>query len=106
MARHRVGEYQVEVLHRQDKQTGKINVAVYVFLKGGYVEQVEFAFNGFNSMELRRRLPSLSGFPVQKLSAVIEDAREWPKDEDIMPRPITARANRKPKARRGSRGTG
>lgn len=99
MARHRVGEYMVEVLHRQDK-TGKVNVAVFVFLKGVFVEQAEFGFNGFNSAELRRRLPSLEGFAVPRLKAVIEDAREWPKGgADKKPEPTKRKRRNRRKAR-------
>lgn len=81
MARHKVGPYSVEILHRQDKN-GRVSVKVFVFLGREYVEQAEFGFNGFNTLELGRRLPSLANIPVRRLDAVIEDAREWPKGGD------------------------
>lgn len=97
MARHGVGGYRVEVLHRKDAGTGKVNVAVFVFLKGEYVEQAEFGFSGFNSAELRRRLRTLEKFSVQRLDAVIEDARCWPRGETKAKTPM------KPKPRRLTR---
>ena len=81
MARHKVGPYSVEILHRQDKND-RVSVKVFVFLGREYVEQAEFAYNGFNTLELGRRLPSLANIPVRRLDAVIEDAREWPKEKD------------------------
>lgn len=95
MPRHPLGPFIVEVLHRQDKQN--VKVSIFVFQKGEHVEQAEFAFNAFNSLELRRELPALARFDVQKLGAVIEDARGWPKDGNGK----TAKA----KTRRSSRKT-
>lgn len=106
MARHIVGEYSIEVLHRRNKQTGRINVAVYVFRGKRYIERGEFWFNAFNSMELRRKLPSLSAFYVKQLAAVIDDARGLPKGGDVKGRLGMAKARKKPKAKRGSRRRG
>lgn len=99
MARHRVGEYGVEVLHLQYNADQKPDVIVIVFQDGQVVEMARFGWHGFNSAELRRRLRTLDRFSVPKLSAVIEDARCWPKDE------AKAKTPMKPKPRRSSRGT-
>lgn len=80
MARHPVGDYSVEVLHRRDKKTGRIAVSVYVFRGRHYVQRADFWFTGFNTYDLRKRMKSLSAFPVRAFDAVIEDARAWPKD--------------------------
>lgn len=79
MARHRVREYGVEVLHQQAKLDGKTEIILIVFRDGRFLEMACFDCLAFNTADLRRRMKSLSAFPVRAFDAVVEDAREWPK---------------------------
>lgn len=80
MARHKVGEYRVEVVHRLAKPDGKTEVILVVFKERKFLAMAGFDYLAFNTAELRRRLKVLEAFPARAFDAVVEDAREWPKD--------------------------
>lgn len=88
MARHKVGEYRVEVLHRQDKPDGKTEVILVVFKDRKFIAMAGFDYVAFNTAELRRRLKVLEAFPARAFDAVIEDARAWPKSGDALRRKL------------------
>lgn len=101
MAIHKVGNFKVEVLHEEHLAEKRVDVLIVVYDGREFLDMVRFAFNSFNSAELRRELPSLSGFNVKQLAAVIEDAREWPKGGEGKGRQSTrlkAKETKKPKA--------
>lgn len=79
MAIHKVGPFKVEVLHEEHLAEKRIDVLIVVYEGREFLDLVRFDFRGFNSGELRKKISALEQFPVQKLKAVIEDAREWPK---------------------------
>lgn len=109
MATHKIGNYTVEVLHEEHRIEKRVDVLIVVYEGREFLDLVRFDFKGFNSGELRKKLPALSSFPIQKLNAVIEDAREWPKGGDGKGRPSTktkvGKGARNPKAKRRSRRT-
>lgn len=108
MAIHKVGNFKVEVLHEQHLAEKRVDVLIVVYKGREFLDLARFDFKGFNSGDLRRQLPALSEFYVQKLRAVIEDAREWPKIGDGEGRPgvvtkAKEQAGRKAKSRRSLR---
>lgn len=82
MAIHKVGNLKVEVLHEKHLGERRIDVLIAVYEGKGFLDLVRFDFKGFNSGDLRKKVPSLSGFYVKQLAAVMDDAREWPKEGD------------------------
>lgn len=81
MSSHRIGELKVEVLHEEDRAEKRVDVLIIVYEGREFIDLVRFDFTTFNSAELGRQIPSLSKFPVQRLKAIIEDARCFPKTQ-------------------------
>lgn len=98
---HKVGNFKVEVLHEEHLAEKRIDVLIVVYEGREFLDLVRFDFRGFNSGELRKEVPSLTEFYVKQLAAVMDDAREWPKEGEGKGRQSTrlkAKETKKPKA--------